>query len=272
VNHDIDGNMFFLKPSLPPLRLVRPTCGCKIRLTMHTPSEAQLQETLNPYGLSLRGAFVPEAADKVPDLPDGKPADIVWLVGVVGSNFWSHFKTSTFFSDGLSDPLDRWSCAVAEELAARFGGVALYPFDGPPYHPFQRWADRAEATQPSRMLVRIHPVYGLWHAYRFALALAATPGEDLAATAHASKALNAADLCVNCHDQPCLNVCPVQAYTGTAFLVNACAQHLHSGTATDCMQNGCLARRACPVGADFRYGPEHAAFHMQAFAKNHPGK
>jgi ferredoxin len=216
---------------------------------------------------------VPEAADKIPDLPDGKPAGIVWLVGVVGSNFWPHFKASTFHNDGLPDPLDRWSRAIAESLAARFGGVALFPFDGPPYHPFQRWADRAEATQPSRMLLRIHPNYGLWHAYRFALALDAPAMlPDSTSQVSAGVASNSADLCSRCGGQPCLNTCPVQAYTGTSFLVDACATHLHSAAATDCMHKGCMARRACPVGVDYRYTPDHAAFHMQAFAERHPGK
>jgi hypothetical protein len=35
------------------------------------------------------------------------------------------------------------------------------------------------------------------------------------------------------------------------------------------MQQGCLARNACPQGHDYRYTPEHAVFHMLAFAKNH---
>jgi hypothetical protein len=240
---------------------------------MATPTEAQLQAALSPYGLSLRGAFTPEAADQLPVLPNGKPADAVWLVGVVGSGFWPHFKASAFSNDGLPDPLDRWSRSIAESLAARFGGVALFPFDGPPYHPFQRWADRAEATQPSRMLLRIHPEYGLWHAYRFALALAAPPNMQTDSTIQVSArmASSSADLCARCSGQPCLNTCPVQAYTGTSFLVDACARHLHSGAASDCLHNGCLARRACPVGMDYRYTPDHAAFHMQAFAERHPG-
>jgi hypothetical protein len=193
-------------------------------------------------------------------------------VGVVGSHFWPHFKTSAFFSDGLLDPLDRWSRAIAEELAVRFGGVALYPFDGPPYHPFQRWADRAETTQPSRMLLRVHPDYGLWHAYRFALALD-TPAvlPDSTSQVSAGVARNSADLCSRCSGQPCLNTCPVQAYTGTSFLLDTCATHLHSTAGTDCLHNGCLARRTCPVGVEYRYSPDHAAFHMQAFVDRHPG-
>lgn len=252
-----------------------------------------LVDALAAHGLSLRGSWAVTPADpllSLPALPNGRAASRVWMVGVIGSAFWPHFKASSFYSDGLSDPLDRWSRAIGEELAAHFGGVALYPFDGPPYHPFQQWADRAEPTQASAMLLRIHPEHGLWHAYRFVLALpalqaepavhSAAPDTPQANTApeHAAPALSAVSatwhslpggLCASCSGQPCLQACPVQAYTGEAFVLQACASHLHSGQGAECMQRGCLARRACPVGAQLRYTPEHAAFHMRAFTDHH---
>ena len=246
---------------------------------MPNPIEQQLIAALAPQALSLRGGFAPVAADQLPALPDGQPAAVVWMVGVIGPAFWPHFKASSFFKDGLPDPLDRWSRAIGDELAARFGGLALFPFDGPPYHPFQRWADRSEATQPSRMMLRIHPDYGLWHAYRFALALPAAHDSTRSAAGHAATQAmpehhlpgpdSPTDLCARCSGQPCLQACPVGAYTGDTFLLEACASHLHSGRGAECMQSGCLARRACPVAPDLRYTPEHAAFHMQAFADRH---
>ncbi len=231
---------------------------------MPSPTEQQLISALASHGLTLRGGFAPVAADGLPALPNGQAAASVWMVGVVGSGFWPHFKASAFYRDGQADPLDRWSRAIGEELALRLGGLALFPFDGPPYHPFQRWADRAEPTQPSRMMLRIHPEHGLWHAYRFALAL-----PSLAPLARQPVLEVAANLCATCSGQPCLQACPVGAYTGEAFLLQACADHLHSGQGTDCMQGGCLARRACPVAPELRYMQEHAAFHMQAFAGQH---
>jgi ferredoxin len=231
------------------------------------PTELELRAALGVYGLCLRGGFAPVAADGLAALPDGRAVAGVWMVGVIGSAFWPHFKTSTFFGDGLPDPLDRWSRAIGEDLATRWGGRALFPFEGPPYHPFQRWADRAEATQASRMMLRIHPQHGLWHAYRFALAL---PEATATATPDSIPApVRAPDLCISCDGQPCLRACPVGAYTGEAFLVQACADHLHSNAGTECMQSGCLARRACPVAPERRYAQEHAAFHMQAFVQNH---
>lgn len=243
---------------------------------MPTLIQDELAQALAEHGLRLRGHWTATAADALPTLPDGSPPGVVWLVGVVGSEFWPHFKASPHYQDGQSDPLDRWSRTLGEAMAQRFGGVALYPFDGPPYWPFQRWADRAEPTQESRMLLRIHPQHGLWHAYRFALALPpqAAPSAGTANATHAALAAlpdGLGDLCSRCSGQPCLQACPVDAYTGTHFVLQACARHLHSGAGAQCMQSGCLARRACPVGAALRYTPEHAAFHMQAFAAHHTG-
>jgi hypothetical protein len=232
-----------------------------------------LETALAAHGLRLRGCWQPQDGDALPALPDGSQPGVVWMVGVVGSAFWLYFKASPFFGDGQPDPLDRWSRAIGEDLAAQLGGVALFPFDGPPYRPFQRWADRAEATQASRMMLRIHPAHGLWHAYRFALALpgsaATTTNNTTTPAQSASAAPCVTNLCASCSGQPCLQACPVQAYTGEAFVLQACAGHLHSGQGEACMQGGCLARRACPVGAEQRYTPEHAAFHMQAFASRH---
>lgn len=244
---------------------------------------AELPEALAAHGLSLRGSWAPTPADPLPALPDGRAASRVWMVGVVGSAFWPHFKASSFYGDGKANPLDRWSRALGEQMAVHFGGVALYPFDGPPYHPFQQWADRAEPTQASAMMLRIHPEHGLWHAYRFALALpaledasvamqatfAAAPARPAGTAPNASWRSLPTGLCATCSGQPCLQACPVQAYTGETFVLQACASHLHSGQGEDCMQAGCLARRACPVGAALRYTPEHAAFHMQAFTEHH---
>ncbi len=243
---------------------------------MATPNQEELALALAAHGLLLRGAWQPEASDTLPALPDGHAPGAVWMVGVVGSDFWPHFTASPYYQDGQSDPLDRWSHSIGEAMAERFGGIALYPFEGPPYFPFQRWADRAEPTQASAMLLRIHPEHGLWHAYRFALALpqGAAPSTRTAgipATQPAAAPGPWGDLCSRCSGQPCLQACPVGAYTGTTFALQSCANHLHGNSGGSCMQLGCLARRACPVGAEQRYAPAHAAFHMQAFAGHHPG-
>lgn len=155
------------------------------------------------------------------------------------------------------EPLDRWSRAILETIAARHGAGVVMPSDGPPFAPFQRWAMRAEPVYPSPLGILIHPRWGLWHGYRGALVFAETlsppPREALASP------------CESCADRPCLTACPVEAFTGTQYHVDACAEHVRGPNGTDCRTAGCRARRACPVGRDAGYGAEQSAFHMASF-------
>ncbi len=111
----------------------------------------------------MRGGFhvVPE---------DGIDAATILMLGWTGGVQWPVFAASAEYADGRPHPLDRWSRRVVGGLAARFGAVALYPFGGPPWLPFQRWAQRAEPVFPSPIGLLVHPRWGLWHAWRGALA------------------------------------------------------------------------------------------------------
>ena len=85
-----------------------------------SPSADDIGKALAEQGLSLRGGWQPDLVlDRLPLLPGGQSAGVVWLVGVVGAAHWASFAASSFFSDGLPDPLDRWSRAVGDALAAR---------------------------------------------------------------------------------------------------------------------------------------------------------
>ena len=232
------------------------------------PSRATLEGILSAHGLRVRGAWIATDADLIPALPAGRKAAAVWMVGQVGSQCWKSFSASPMFDDGQADPMDRWSKSIAEPLARRWGGQALFPSDGPPYLPFSRWAARAEPLQASQLKMQISAEYGLWHAHRFALALPTIGPEDAAEATRIAK-LPAADLCLRCEGQPCLGACPVLAFSAADYDVPACAAHLHAPEGADCMSRGCLARHACPVGAQYRYAASHAAFHMASFARKH---
>lgn len=232
-----------------------------------TGSRRWLESALARQGLRLRGGWVPQAQDGLAALASG-PIAVVWMVGQVGSECWPAFARSGFLADGKPDPMDRWSKAIGDELAQQCGGRAIYPSDGPPHAPFQQWGRRAEPLGTSPVLLQVHPQYGLWHAYRFALALPRLEPADAAAFA-TQQVLPQDDLCLSCAGQPCLTTCPVQAFEPGRYDVERCAGHLHSDAGADCMMAGCLARRACPVAPALRYLPDHAAFHMQAFAGRH---
>ena len=227
-------------------------------------SRSSIESALAAHGLQLRGGWVPTPVDDLPLTPSGAPAAVVWMVGQVGSEVWASFAASGFLRDGLPDPMDRWSKSIGSPLAATLGGLALYPSDGPPWRPFQQWAARAEPLQTSPLMLQMHPRFGLWHAWRFALALPTLSAQDAGDLAAARPP--SADLCLNCNGQPCLTSCPVQAFSPTGFAVDRCASFLDGSRGDDCRQAGCQARRACPVGMEYQYVPEHAAFHLAAFA------
>lgn len=231
-------------------------------------SRASLEQALLPHGLRVFGGLVPDALDALPPMPGGRSAEVVWMVGQVGSECWGAFSSSGFYGDAQPNPMDRWAKSIGNTLALQWGGIAIYPSDGPPFYPFQRWGKRAEPVQTSPLMLQIHPQYGLWHAYRFALALPDLPADDLH-TLTLTSAVPDPDLCLHCNGQPCLSACPVDAFTGTAYEIDRCSGHLHGPNSNTCMPGGCQARHACPVGTAFRYRPEHAAFHMAAFAARH---
>ena len=152
--------------------------------------------------------------------------------------------------------MDAWTRKVVEPLAAELGAKAVFPFDSPPL-PFLSWARRGGAGHVSPLGLNIHPTYGLWHAYRAALLF---PVQfDLPRPSAGTHP------CETCVDKPCLPACPVSAFDGKSYNVVACGEHLKSGAGEDCVEGGCLARRACPIGRSFQYSPTQAKFHMQAF-------
>ena len=206
-------------------------------------------------GLACRGGFHPTPADGVPPTRAGEPAGTLILLGFTGGEQWPVFAASPESRDGLPDPLDRWSRRVIDALAVRFGASALYPAPGPPWWPFQRWAERAESVYRSPLGILIHPEYGLWHAYRGALTFGtfvALPTQRVGPNP-----------CERCTSRPCLHTCPVGAVQAGQFDHRACGAHLAT-SGNRCRPGGCLARLACPVGTNWRYGDAQAAFHMQA--------
>ena len=182
---------------------------------------------------------------------------MVVLVGNAGPALWEAFAASSEYRDGRPDPLDRWTKTVLEPAAHALGAAVFFPFSGPPYLPFQRWARRAEPVHPSPLGMLIHPEFGLWHAYRGALAFA-EPIPRVQAKAGSSP-------CASCPGRPCLDACPVGAFDGSGYDVGACLGHIADSAGQDCVALGCRARRACPVGRKFLYDPAQAAFHMTAF-------
>jgi ferredoxin len=207
-------------------------------------------------GLVPRGAMRLQDSEQLGELSDVRTLVLIGMTGCAG---WDAFAASREAHDGTEHPLDRWSRRVISALARDLDAAALFPFGGPPHWPFQQWAQRAEAVHPSPIGLLIHPVYGLWHSYRGALgfkqALEVPALED------------APSPCDSCRERPCLSACPVGAFSIEGYDVAACASHLKSAAGADCMARGCLARRACPIGAEHAQAPDQAAFTMRAYLR-----
>ena len=227
----------------------------------------QLRRRTALLHLAVRGAFHPEPGELGVN-PSAPAAGTVVLLGFTGGEQWSAFQESEEMRDGLPHPLDRWSRRVIGRLASELGASDFYPSGSPSSPlPFQRLARRGEPVYPSPIGLLIHATYGLWHAYRGGLVLRekiplppASP-----ASMRRGSSLRQGSPCERCQDRPCRSACPVHAFKDGSLDVDACVSHVRSAAGTDCRENGCLARRACPVGAQFRYAPHQARFHMSAF-------
>ncbi len=188
--------------------------------------------------------------------PDGQlpnAAKSVILVGNVGPAMFQRFSR-----ERGERTLDQWTRDVIDPLAHDLGAHAMFPFDKPP-QPFLTWARRAGAGHASPLGLNIHPIYGLWHAYRAALLFPVVfdlPRHD--AGAHP---------CETCEAKPCLTACPVSAFDGTSYDVARCIKHIEGNAGDDCMTGGCKARLACPVGIKYQYSLQQKQFHMRAFLK-----
>ena len=121
---------------------------------------------LAPDGLLPRGMLRPDASHTI------------LLIGNAGPRMWQRYRRSQASS------LDSWTRTVVDPVAAQLDARAIYPFEGPPYAPFHRWALASGTVHQSPIGLLIDKEFGLWHAYRAALSfsqqidLPPTPSHD----------------------------------------------------------------------------------------------
>lgn len=211
---------------------------------------SDLEQAAVPLGLAVRGAFHPTPEDSAPD-----GTKTIVMLGPDEPGFWRLFQQSPEMQDGHPHPLDRWSRRVATSLGDPLGAQVILPYDGPPYAPFIRWAERCGTSWPSPVNLLVHDKAGLFISFRAALALP----QRLELSEHPSKP------CDICTERPCETACPVGALApGKPYDVPACTAHIKSAEGAAC-RKGCLVRRSCPVSQSFGRVPEQSAFHMRAF-------
>lgn len=205
---------------------------------------AEVESAAAAARLSVLGGFHPDSGEDL--------GTTLLLIGP-GPEFWPHFVQSPEYRDGRPDPLDRWSARVLRRIAEISGGRPLFPFGGPPHHPFHAWAARTGRAWTSPVGFLIHAEQGLWLSFRGALIF----DERMRLPPPVSNP------CESCVGKPCLDSCPVGALTGDGYDVPACKAFLCDGGA--CLETGCKVRAACPVSQSFPRDPHQSAFHMRAF-------
>jgi hypothetical protein len=208
--------------------------------------EAQLAEER----LEVLGGFA------VAEGEEGFPAGTrtLLMLGPKEPGFWAHLKGQPEW--GEPDPVDRWSRRVIGRIACDLGAKALFPFGGPPYHPFYAWALRTGRVWDSPVRLLVHSGQGLMVSFRGALALK----EEVEVPPLVARP------CEGCA-APCLTACPAAALTVAGYDVPGCHAWLDHPKGAECLSGGCLVRRACPVSQSYARLPEQSAYHMGQFHK-----
>lgn len=212
---------------------------------------SQIEAGLAARRLAVMGGFHPGPEDGAPH-----GTQTLLMVGPAEPGFWAHLTAQPEWLDGAPDPVDRWSRRVVGRMACDLGAKAVFPFGGPPYAPFQRWAKATGRAWESPVRLLVHDVAGLMVSYRGALAL--KERLDLPPAGP-----RPCDTCA----APCLSACPAGALTGAGYDVPACHAFLDSLPGQDCLTGGCHVRRACPLSQSYGRVAEQSAHHMRQFHK-----
>lgn len=178
------------------------------------------------------------------------------LLGPAEPGYWAHLAAQPEWRDGAPDPVDRWSRRVITRIAGEIGATAVFPFGGPPWHPFFTWALRSGRTWQSPVRLLVHDRQGLMVSFRGAVLLAGAP---------APAAETSRTPCQTCADRPCLAACPAGALSGAGYDVPACHAYLDSPAGKSCLDEGCAVRRACPVSQAYGRLAMQSSYHMRQF-------
>jgi epoxyqueuosine reductase len=213
---------------------------------------AAIETLLKPHHLAVMGGFTTQDDAALP-----RGTKTLLLLGPAEPGFWPHLTAQPEWQSGGADPVDRWSRRVIGRVACDLGGKAIFPFGGPPWHPFYQWALRSGRAWDSPVRLLVHDTMGLFASYRGALALP----ETLTLPPPPPKP------CDSCTAKPCLTACPAGALTGAGYDLPACHHFLNQDAGANCMKNGCHNRRACPASQAYARLPEQSAYHMRQFHK-----
>ncbi len=231
-------------------------------------NQAELDTTeLHSAGFILHAIF------DLTDLPEGIRADLagpmqqgdytqLLVFAHAGKAFWRNMHRHPSPDSRSEHPLDEYSRTQIEAILQAQVPSMDYQFVYPcgPATTEDSAAGRLDLQtlgklagwhHDSPLRLGIHTEFGSWFAYRAVLLC----NSDFSPTA----AQTGAAPCDNCALKPCISHCPAGAVTDTGLDLDACTRY-RSQPQSDC-RTQCLARSACPVGAQHRYSPAQMNYH-----------
>jgi hypothetical protein len=164
------------------------------------------------------------------------------LLGHGGRRLWERVQASGIASE---HPIDDFTVQTVEAwLAEHLPGRAfriVYPGEQPVG--LQALGKLAGWHHTSPFMIGVDAEWGSWYAYRAAVLV------DFQFLAFFP--VHRGNPCLDCATTPCISACPADALAGGQFNLQACSG-FRLRTDSACAE-GCLARQACPIGAEHRY-------------------
>ena len=212
-------------------------------------SEPLDDKVLRAAGLQLQG--VVNTVDSSEALPESALKYRQLLIfGHLGSVLWDALPRPII----SANPFEEYSIQQVTDFLARHrcdDYQFLYPSNDL-FVDLRGLGKRLGWQHVSKLGIGIHPVLGTWFAYRVVVA-ANTCFETTSPDATESP-------CLSCSDKPCVAACPVGAVQEEGnFNLQACMEQRLKPDSS--CADRCVAREACPVGGEYRYGREQIAFH-----------
>ncbi len=171
----------------------------------------------------------------------GDEAQLI-LLGHAGRRLWEKVTAAGLpgehpIDDYTRQVVDRWFASFLPQHRYRL----LYP--GPAPVGLQALGRLAGWHHESPLMLGIDPTWGSWFAYR-AVVVANT---DFCPFFPVDRS----NPCLSCPGAPCIGHCPAQALSRDGMALERCIDFRRQAD-SPCRES-CLARLACPVGAEHRY-------------------
>jgi hypothetical protein len=234
----------------------------------HHSNQAELDTTeLHTAGFRLHAVFnlinLPEDIRAGLALPmqQGNYTQLL-VFAHAGKTFWRNLPRQPSQESHTEHPLDDYSRTQIEAILQRqvpnLDCQFLYPVGCTASDAsqacrldLQSLGKLAGWHHDSPLKLGIHAEFGSWFAYRAVLLC----NSDFAPTATQTDVAP----CESCALKPCISHCPAGAVTETGLDLDACTRY-RIQPESDC-RSQCLARIACPVGAQHRYSPAQMNYH-----------